>query len=54
MALESIDPVKSSAEAASSASARMIERAYQSVVQVQSGGRGTGAGVIWCTDGVAR
>jgi serine protease Do len=50
MALESIDPVESSAEAASSASARMIERAYQSVVQVQSGGRGTGAGVIWCTD----
>jgi serine protease Do len=53
MALESIDPVKSSAEAASSASARMIERAYQSVVQVQSGrDRGAGAGVIWDADGL--
>ena len=51
MALESIDPVEPSAEAASSASAQMIERAHKSVVQIRSGGRGGGAGVIWDKDG---
>jgi serine protease Do len=30
----------------------MIERAQRSVVQVRSGGRGTGAGVIWQPDGL--
>lgn len=48
MALESIDPVEPSAEAASSASARMVERAHKGVVQVRSGGKG--AGVIWDAD----
>ena len=38
---------KFSAEAASSAGARMIERARQSVVQVGRGGQGAGAGVVW-------
>ncbi len=38
-------------EAASSAGARMVERALKSVVQVQSRGRGSGAGVIWDVDG---
>lgn len=38
-------------EAASSAGARMVERAVRSVVQVQSRGRGSGAGVIWDADG---
>ena len=47
MALE-----KSSAEAASSAGARLVERAQKSVVQVQSRGRGAGAGVIWDRDGL--
>ena len=41
-----------SAEAASSAGARMVERAHRSVVQVQSRGRGAGAGVIWDKDGL--
>ena len=40
------------AEALSSVSAQMIERARASVVQVQSWGRGTGAGVIWDGDGL--
>jgi serine protease Do len=39
-----------SAELVSSASAEMIWRAHESVVQVQSWGRGTGAGVIWDRD----
>jgi len=40
-------------EAISSASARMIERASESVVQVRSGGgRGVGAGVIWDKEGL--
>lgn len=34
------------------AGARMIERAQRSVVQVRSGGRGIGAGVIWAPDGL--
>ena len=34
------------------ASAGMIERAHESVVQVRSRGRGTGAGVIWDQDGL--
>src|SRR5215207_8933758 len=38
-------------EAASSAGARMVERALKSVVQVQSRARGSGAGVIWDADG---
>jgi serine protease Do len=53
MALESIDSVGPSvAEGVSSASARMIERAHESVVQVRSGGSGAGAGVIWDADGL--
>jgi serine protease Do len=51
MALES-DPMEPSAEAASSASARMIEHAQKSVVQVRSRGRGAGAGVIWDKNGL--
>ena len=34
------------------AGARMIERAQRSVVQVRSGSRGIGAGVIWDPDGL--
>jgi serine protease Do len=34
------------------AGAQMIERAQRSVVQVRSGGRGIGAGVIWAPDGL--
>ena len=41
-----------SAEVISSASAQMIGRTHGSVVQVQSGGRGVGAGVIWDEDGL--
>jgi serine protease Do len=41
-----------SAEVLSSASAEMVGRAHKSVVQVQSWGRGTGAGVIWAEDGL--
>ena len=40
------------AETASSASAGMIEHSHESVVQVRSWGRGTGAGVIWDKDGL--
>jgi len=40
------------AETASSASAGMIGRSHESVVQVRSWGRGTGAGVIWDKDGL--
>ena len=50
MALEPIDPAESSAEATSAASARMIERTRESVVQVRSRGRGAGAGMILDTD----
>jgi serine protease Do len=46
-----LEPIESSAEAVSSASARMIERAHGSVAQVRSRGRGAGAGVIWEADG---
>ena len=41
-----------SAEVISSASAQMIGRTHESVVQVQSWGRGVGAGVIWDEDGL--
>lgn len=51
MTLGSIGPVEPSAEAASSASERMIERAHESVVQVRGGSRGAGAGVIWDKEG---
>lgn len=37
---------------AASAGARMIEEARKSVVEVQSGGRGSGAGVVWSADGL--
>jgi serine protease Do len=40
------------AETASSASAEVIEHSHESVVQVRSWGRGTGAGVIWDEDGL--
>src|SRR5215212_7477916 len=53
MALESVNPGEPSLEAISSASARMIERASESVVQVRiGGGRGVGAGVIWDKEGL--
>jgi serine protease Do len=42
----------SSAEVVSSASVEMVRRAHESVVQVQSWGRGTGAGVIWAEKGL--
>jgi serine protease Do len=42
----------SSAEVVSSASAEMVGRAHESVVQVQSWGRGVGAGVVWEEDGL--
>lgn len=41
-----------SAESVSSASAGMIGRSHESVVQVQSWGRGVGAGVVWDEDGL--
>jgi serine protease Do len=47
-----LEPVEPPAEAASSASAQMIGRAYESVVQVRSWGRGAGAGVAWDRDGL--
>jgi serine protease Do len=40
------------AERASSASAEMIRRAHESVVQVRARGRGVGAGVIWDKKGL--
>ncbi|MBA2510754.1 MAG: trypsin-like peptidase domain-containing protein [Rubrobacteraceae bacterium] len=43
---------ESVAQAASSAGARMVEGARESVVQVASGGRGAGAGVIWDKSGL--
>jgi len=47
------DPRRPSIEALSSASARMVEAAQESVVQVQSAGsRGAGAGVILSPDGL--
>ncbi len=52
MASGSINPVEPSADAVSSASARMVESAHKSVVQVRSRGRGAGAGVIWDADGL--
>jgi serine protease Do len=47
-----LNPRKPSVEALSSAGARMVEAAQESVVQVQSGGRGAGAGVILSPDGL--
>src|SRR3712207_5773622 len=38
--------------ALSSASAQMIGRSHESVVQVRTRGRGAGAGVIWGEDGL--
>src|SRR5919202_3140114 len=52
MALESTSPPEPLAEAVSSAGARMIERAHESVVRVRSRGRGSGAGVIWDKEGL--
>jgi serine protease Do len=52
MASGSINPVEPSADAVSSASTRMVERAHKSVVQVRSWGRGAGAGVTWDADGL--
>ena len=43
---------ESVARAASSAGADMVEEARGSVVEVQSGGRGSGAGVIWTGEGL--
>ena len=40
------------ARAASSAVADMVEEARRSVVEVRSGGRGAGAGVIWLGEGL--
>jgi serine protease Do len=44
--------VAPSAEVVSSASAEMIGHVHESVVQVQTSVRGTGAGVIWGEDGL--
>jgi serine protease Do len=41
------EEIRQPAERASSASAQMVGRAHQSVVQVRARGRGVGAGVIW-------
>jgi serine protease Do len=41
-----------SAERVSSASAQMVGRAHESVVQVRARGRGVGAGVIWDENGL--
>src|SRR4028118_1244013 len=38
--------------AASSAGAALVEEARRSVVEVRSGGRGSGAGVIWPGEGL--
>jgi len=46
------EPTNPSVEALSSAGARMVEAAQESVVQVQSGGRGAGAGVILSESGI--
>ncbi|MBA3952540.1 MAG: trypsin-like peptidase domain-containing protein [Rubrobacter sp.] len=43
---------ESVARAASSAGAEMVEEARRSVVEVRSGSRGSGAGVIWPGDGL--
>ena len=40
------------ARAASSAGAEMVEEARRAVVEVRSGGRGSGAGVIWPGEGL--
>ena len=40
-----------SGDSAALASVQMIEDVQRSVVQVRSGGRGTGAGVVWLGDG---
>ena len=40
------------ARAASSALAEMVEEARRGVVEVSTGGRGTGAGVIWPGEGL--
>jgi serine protease Do len=47
MALKPVEP-----SAISAASAEMIGGAHESVVQVRSRGRGTGAGVIWDAEGL--
>ena len=47
MALKPVEP-----SAISAASAEMIGRAHESVVQVRSRGRGAGAGVIWDAEGL--
>jgi serine protease Do len=43
---------ESVARAASSAGAEMVEEARRAVVEVRSGGRGSGAGVIWPGEGL--
>ncbi len=52
MTQEDTGRTATSAVGLSSAGARMVERAQRSVVQVQSRGRGAGAGVIWGADGL--
>src|SRR5918912_2638882 len=52
MALEPTKPPEPLAEAVSSAGARMIERAHESVVQVRIRGHGSGGGVIWDKEGL--
>jgi serine protease Do len=47
MALKPVEP-----SAISAASAEVIGRAHESVVQVRSRGRGAGAGVIWSAEGL--
>src|SRR5215212_7408309 len=48
MAPEAVGP----SERASSASAEMVGRAHESVVQVRARGRGAGAGVLWDKEGL--
>jgi serine protease Do len=46
------EEIRQPAERASSASAQMVGRAHQSVVQVRARGRGVGAGVLWDEKGL--
>jgi serine protease Do len=47
-----VEEIRLPTEKASSASAQMVGRAHQSVVQVRARGRGVGAGVIWDEKGL--
>src|SRR5215207_3283428 len=47
-----VEEIRLPTDKASSASAQMVGRAHQSVVQVRARGRGVGAGVIWDEKGL--